>query len=333
MNFSNINKDELNGWDKWSPSECKYEEKHWFAYALGIFLIVGVFVSWASQHIAILRSKSSQGISWVTIFLANVSTSCNTINVILEDFNKTIRCCGIFGTSHCNEALLSTYQIASGWINSVFVFILILIYFPKDILKSESIVINSRSVTPFHSSDSKGSISSYESVPNFDTTHLTVKKVETGPNYIQKRRGIIAFIIYILFCLILFPGISVLLYSIYGGSDSSPTIKFAFSLGILSTVCNVLQYTPQIIKTLFEKEVGSLSIVMLLLQAPGSFMVVVFQGVLYKENVSTWLPFFITGIQQVILLTICIVFELRKRRQAKSIETQPLLDPENLDSM
>lgn len=68
---------------------------------------------------------------------------------------------------------------------------------------------------------------------------------------------------------------------------------------------------------------------MLLLQAPGSFFVVLFQvkisiyfnshrkGIIYKQNVSTWLNYLLTGIQQVILVIECIVFEIRKRRMKK----------------
>jgi len=312
---------ELNGWNKWNPSECEYKEKHWFAYALGIFLICGVFVSWGSQHMAIIRRKSSKGISWMTMLLANISTSCNTINVILEDFDTTIRCCGIFGSVHCNEQLLSTYQIASGWVNSIFVFFLILYYFPVEFTIEEQIV-NVTAVTPLNSSDT--------SVSTYDETFEKSKIIMKPTNQVSKRRATISFIMYILICLFLFPAIGVLLYAKYGGASNSVTLSFAFALGIIATVANVLQYTPQIIKTLIEKEVGSLSIVMLLLQAPGSFMVVVFQLFFYHENVSTWLPFFITGIQQIILLVICIVFEIRNRRRKPSEEKEPLLTPKNI---
>jgi hypothetical protein len=56
---------------------------------------------------------------------------------------------------------------------------------------------------------------------------------------------------------------------------------------------------------------------MLMIQAPGSFLVSYFQGVQYRESVSTWLPFFVTGIEQVILLILCIIFLLKKRIHEK----------------
>ena len=57
---------------------------------------------------------------------------------------------------------------------------------------------------------------------------------------------------------------------------------------------------------------------MLLLQAPGSFLVVFFE-IQYHENISTWLTFFITGVQQVILLILCFYFEIKKRKALKRI--------------
>jgi hypothetical protein len=50
------------------------------------------------------------------------------------------------------------------------------------------------------------------------------------------------------------------------------------------------------------------------------------------ENVSTWLNFLVSGIEQVILLVMCIVFEIRKKANKnrflqiqKDDDTQPLL--------
>jgi hypothetical protein len=67
---------------------------------------------------------------------------------------------------------------------------------------------------------------------------------------------------------------------------------------------------------------------MLLLQAPGSFLVVFFHW-RYHESVSTWLPFFITGIQMIFLLGMCIYYEMKKRRhRSENIqEEQRLLPP------
>jgi uncharacterized protein with PQ loop repeat len=96
------------------------------------------------------------------------------------------------------------------------------------------------------------------------------------------------------------------------GPQAQPTHDFGVSLGYVSTAAIIIQWTPQIIMTFRAGEVGSLSIPMLLLQAPGSFLVVIFQ-LMYHEAASTWMPYFVTGIQQVVLLGICVWFEIRDR--------------------
>jgi len=263
---------------------CTFVDKPWYAYTIGIALIFGVLISYIPQHVAIIRSKTSQGISWITIFLANVATCCNVVNAILEQWDN-IACCGELGVLKCNATLLSVYQIGTGWINSSILFILVLAFFPKD--------------PPGEMANKKNKI-----------------------------RGVIGWFVYIILFVLIVPSAGGTLLALIG-PDSKELHSYAFSLGIIATVSNVIQYTPQIIKTLLEKDIGSLSILMLLLQAPGSFLVVVFQGIMYKESVSTWLPFFITGVQQVILLIICIVFEVRKRKRlAKEridSETVPLI--------
>ena len=73
---------------------------------------------------------------------------------------------------------------------------------------------------------------------------------------------------------------------------------------------------------------------MLLLQAPGSFLVVIFH-IQYHENVSTWLPFFMTGIQQTVLLILCVVYEVKRIRNQKKQEndaSEPLIGNGSVNS-
>ena len=61
--------------------ECDFDERSVFTYAVGIFLVVGVIVSYVPQHATIVFKRTSFGISWVTTLLANVSSCCNVLNV------------------------------------------------------------------------------------------------------------------------------------------------------------------------------------------------------------------------------------------------------------
>jgi len=103
-------------------------------------------------------------------------------------------------------------------------------------------------------------------------------------------------------------------------------IGFANIIGILSAVLATFQYVPQIIATYKRKDVGSLSIPMMLLQTPGSFIFV--WSLLGREGVlwSTWAMYFVTGVLQGILLIICVKFEWKNwRDKATDGEQEPLL--------
>lgn len=96
---------------------------------------------------------------------------------------------------------------------------------------------------------------------------------------------------------------------------------YANVLGILATVLASIQYFPQIYTTWRLKHVGSLSIPMMCIQTPGSF---VWAGSLAArvgwEGWSTWGLYVVTGILQGIVLGLGIFYELRNRRTRDETE-------------
>jgi hypothetical protein len=92
-------------------------------------------------------------------------------------------------------------------------------------------------------------------------------------------------------------------------------------LGISATILAAIQYLPQIWMTYSLAHVGSLSIPMMLIQTPGSF---VWAGSLAArlgtEGWSTWGIFLVTGCLQGCLLVMGIYFELKARREAQALE-------------
>ncbi|EUC38193.1 hypothetical protein COCCADRAFT_32656 [Bipolaris zeicola 26-R-13] len=86
-------------------------------------------------------------------------------------------------------------------------------------------------------------------------------------------------------------------------------------LGLLATVLAAIQYIPQILMTWKLQETGSLSIPMMCIQTPGSF---VFAASLYARlgpaGWSAWGLFIFTGILQGFLLAMGISFVLRDRK-------------------
>jgi len=92
-------------------------------------------------------------------------------------------------------------------------------------------------------------------------------------------------------------------------------------LGIFSTVLASIQYFPQIYTTYTLKRVGSLSIPMMCIQTPGSFLWArSLAARLGKEGWSAWGIYIVTGCLQGLLLTMAIYYELQERRQRRPIE-------------
>jgi hypothetical protein len=92
-------------------------------------------------------------------------------------------------------------------------------------------------------------------------------------------------------------------------------------LGITATILAAIQYFPQIWMTWHLGHVGSLSIPMMLIQTPGSF---VWSGSLAArlgiEGWSTWGVFLVTGCLQGCLLGMGIYFEVKARSAIQSTE-------------
>jgi hypothetical protein len=97
---------------------------------------------------------------------------------------------------------------------------------------------------------------------------------------------------------------------------------YAHTLGILAAVLASIQYLPQIWTTWKLKAVGSLSIPMMCIQTPGSFLWAASLAARYGwEGWSIWGLFMVTGLLQGILLVMGSVFEYRNwKRKASRIQ-------------
>lgn len=98
-------------------------------------------------------------------------------------------------------------------------------------------------------------------------------------------------------------------------------------LGLLATVLAAVQYIPQIITTWRLQEPGSLSVIMMCIQTPGSF---VFAASLYARlgwgGWSAWGLFIFTGCLQGCLLAMSLVFLWRDRKEQKRLEEEAAAD-------
>lgn len=93
--------------------------------------------------------------------------------------------------------------------------------------------------------------------------------------------------------------------------------------GIVSPICSCLVWIPQIIKLIRTKDSGNLSLLMFILQTPGSVVVIVFQ-VLYHQSITTWGTYVICLIEQGIIVVILIIYKIRDRRKLSESDVSDL---------
>ena len=99
--------------------------------------------------------------------------------------------------------------------------------------------------------------------------------------------------------------------------------SWANFLGIFSTILASIQYLPQIYTTFVLKKVASLSIPMMCIQTPGSFVwAASLAARLGPEGWSAWGVYVVTGCLQGTLLTMGIYFEMLERRRKREEQAQ-----------
>ncbi|EGG02075.1 uncharacterized protein MELLADRAFT_91675 [Melampsora larici-populina 98AG31] len=96
-----------------------------------------------------------------------------------------------------------------------------------------------------------------------------------------------------------------------------PTIRllriWATCAGLMSLILACFQYLPQILSTWKLKVVGSLSLSMMIIQTPGSFIFVYSLAVRPGVNWTTWIVYLVTGTLQGGLLVLCIAWKIRQK--------------------
>ena len=94
---------------------------------------------------------------------------------------------------------------------------------------------------------------------------------------------------------------------------------FGDILNIVSTVTCFLTFFPQILKTYKIKTIGSLSLISLTFQSIGSFIVFIYQFTIVKTSLSIGIPYLVSGILQLSLLSLGTYYNKRNKEYPKLI--------------
>ncbi|KAF2083813.1 PQ loop repeat protein-like protein [Saccharata proteae CBS 121410] len=269
-------------------------------FGLSIFILVGILVSYLPQHAKIILRRSSEGLSPWFVLLGTTSGTCAIANIlVLPASHEDIACCSEIDGFACGAALLGIAQVGVQWSCFFLIMLLFLVFFPRD-----------------------GTTASTDPDPEVPDTTYTYKHA----------LAVVALSIAHFFAVFL---VSVILLARF----PEQLQLWANILGIMATCLASIQYLPQIYTTWKLQDVKSLSIPMMLIQTPGSFVFATSLAIrLGKSGWSAWGVYIVTGILQGVLLGMGIWFFVRDRRamrkgevtegpNGRSDEQTPLLDP------
>ncbi|KAJ4680041.1 hypothetical protein HRR95_003760 [Exophiala dermatitidis] len=248
-------------------------------FGLSLFILVGILVSYLPQHIRIIRLRSSFGLSPWFVLLGTTSGTCAFANIL----------------------------VGVQWSCFTVILLLFLIFFPRPNNPHPNRDLDHLDAAGTTSSILEPDVYGY----NDETESLKAAEEELAPSY---RTALAVTGISVVHAVI----IAILsFYFVY----MRPTHAqgWANFLGIFSTVLASIQYFPQIYTTFMLKRVGSLSIPMMCIQTPGSFVwAASLAARLGSEGWSAWGVYVVTGCLQGTLLVMGIYFEIMHRRRERN---------------
>lgn len=267
---------------------------------ISFIIAVGIVGSYLPQHLRIFRRRSSDGLSPFFLLLGVTSCTNSLINITVLQWN-VLRCCSRLSAGVCAANSLGVIQLLLQWAMFGTTLVLFLIYFPRP---SHFPQIGSR--TPIA-----------KPVPRHTSLSWNLS---------------VAVSLVALVHLITF--IAVSLTFLKRSATREKAITWANWLGGSAMILSGLQYVPQIYTTFRRGTVGSLSVVTLAVQAPGSFVFA--YSIAQRPGVrwSSWVLFVVTGCLQAVLVAICIYFKSRdkfhwgERRQIRREQLQREYDNE-----
>jgi hypothetical protein len=126
------------------------------------------------------------------------------------------------------------------------------------------------------------------------------------------------------------------------GFASTIVTRLGSIAGGVASAMTIFQYLPQFIMLCKLKDNGSLSLLMLAIQAPGGTISTIFMCIGNSDNWSTWLSLGLSALQQWFMLALCLfykarIFVVKRRKQwsvspfSQSTTSSSLLGSENYD--
>ncbi|KAJ3179462.1 hypothetical protein HDU85_004872 [Gaertneriomyces sp. JEL0708] len=267
--------------------------------AFGSFITIGLLVSYLPQIAKIISIQSSEGLSVYFLFLGSIGMLGTVGNMALLQF-PSVMCCTKWTPWLCFENTLGLTQVTVQTACFMTCTLLYYIYFPP--------------------------AKKHRLLPATDPADPPVTQLSYQWKHSLRLAGTV-----VVYALLVSIAVSAILMRSNGGRDMRAAELFAGFLGLLAMVTSFLQFFPQILHTWRAKSVGALSIPTMLMQCPGSFLFVYSLSIQPGASWTSWLPYFVSGTLQGMLLTLSIWYsyhEPHERLIDEEESRQPLLDQE-----
>lgn len=267
-------------------------------YIVASLICVGAVCGYIPQLVSLVKAKSTKGLSELSVFLLCISLSTLTLNILILNWSKwgCFQVCPSPGI--CVLNLLNVFQVGFSCLMATVVYILFIRF--KCHRVSEKHISNEISEEFYESIQINPDLSI---IPQWFTDWIM-------------------FTLYGLFVIVVF------LLSAYektSNNDNFFTV-FAYVLGIISSMASFVVWIPQIITLIRTREDEGLSLLMFLFQAPGSLIVVIFQSVVYKQSIITWLPYAINAVEQFIVAILLIWIALLRKSHGSNTSLHNVID-------
>lgn len=250
---------------------CQLLREGGFAnFFVSILILVGILLSYVTQHYRIISRGSSEGISPYFVLLGVTSANAQFGNILsLPESRADVACCKEVSPFECTAGLLGIAQIGAQWACFAIILVLFLVFFRRD------------------------------------DTNLSEEELERDPDRPSWRTALAvggACLVHGLFVVIVSAALA------FGAP--SRLGAWANVLGVMAAVLAGIQYIPQIWTTYKLKHAGSLSILMMTIQTPGGFLFAASLAArLGWAGWSSWGVYVLTAIMQGIVLTMAIRYE------------------------
>lgn len=286
---------------------------------LSLIIALGIVGSYLPQHLRIYRRRSSDGLSPFFLLLGVTSCTNSLINIAVLQWN-VLRCCAQLPASVCAANSLGVVQLLLQWAMFTTTLVLFLIYFPRPKTFAR---VHQQQVQHYSDGARTTGMSTMEAIP----VARPIPRHTSWAWNISVGVSLVALAHLLCFILI---SLSFLRHA----ARRESAVTWANGVGVSAMVLSGVQYVPQIMTTLRRGTVGSLSLVTLGVQAPGSFLFAYSIAQRPGTRWSSWVLFVVTGTLQAVLCAIGLSFDVRERwhwgeqRQIRREQAQRAYDDE-----